>query len=86
MAEIISKPEPKTIRVTDIDIRFPGETAQFTLKPGDTETATEDGCRFDFANGEVVTIRERQVLWTSRRERDVILPPDPEDEPAHRQK
>lgn len=78
-------PPPKTLRVTDIDVRFAGETAQFTLRPGD-EMHEDSVCLFiDFANDEKISVMKANVLWVSVRERDMTLPPEKTDEPPHRQ-
>lgn len=84
--EIVSKVEPKTITVTDIDIRFPGETLQLTLKDGDTITAwrTEPPPSLTtvrYASGEVADIFIGHALHISARERTIVLPLDPADVP-----
>jgi hypothetical protein len=92
--EITSKPEPKTITVTDIDIRFPGETKEITLYPDDTIDESDMEYRIaritlkgvQIAEGiktpdEIVTIHLDHVLWIARRTRTVTLPPDQSDAP-----
>lgn len=81
--EIVSKIEPKTVEVTDVDVFFSGEMLGLTLGAGDVLTATDEHMRVDYANGEVVVIRKRHVLYTSTRKRIVTLLPE-KDAAPHR--
>lgn len=82
--EIESKPEVKTRTVIDLDIRFPGETLELTLRPGDEEREDDAGDYLfvTYANGEKVSIQLAHVLHTSRRERQETVLPDKNAEAA----
>jgi hypothetical protein len=94
--EVTSNVEPKTITVTDLDIRFPGEVKELTLFPGDTEREEENPHRLHIhlaehriAEGftsptEDVVIYMQHVLWIRRHNRVITLSPDkPVDESAN---
>ncbi len=88
--EIVSKVEPRTIEVTDLDIRFPGETQQITLYPGDEEICHPDSIprvvvlrlaehkltETITTTPETVIVYLDHVLWIRRTTRTITLPPD----------
>jgi hypothetical protein len=96
--EIRSEPQPETITVTDVDIRFQGETRELTLYDGDTMVESGDGLTLmvslasrtigeTFATvAEDITVNLHNVLWISRRQRIVTLPPDTADARPHKAK
>lgn len=90
MAHIISNPpEPVTIRVRDIDVRFAGETASFTLRPEDELMEYDNSIELHFGGygngGEVVRINRAQVLWISTRNRVMkVIDKDSQDAPHRR--
>ena len=67
--EIIRKPATRTVELRDIDIRFPGEMRELTLRPEDTLSEDSEAFRVTFAGGELLTIYKDKVLWDSRRMR-----------------
>lgn len=47
--EITSPPATETLRVTDLDVRFPDETYSGTLYPADTLTVSEHESQIQFS-------------------------------------
>jgi hypothetical protein len=68
-------PPTETITVTDLDVRFTGETYSGTLFPEDTLAFDDDSIRIRFAKtGEEVVIQRMPILWWSKRERQFKRP------------
>lgn len=82
-------PEPVTITVTDVDIRFLGESSEVTLFPDDTIVENDKRIEISYRarpeigrQAETIVINAAHVLWISRRERTITLPPTDDQHPS----